>query len=35
MVKREAERRLNIPPVFDMEYDSVLIRAVEYLETGR
>ena len=35
MVKREAERRLNVPPIIDMEFDSVLIRAVEYLDTGR
>ena len=35
MVKRESERRLNVPSVVDMEYDTVLIRAMEYLESGR
>ncbi len=35
MVKRESERRLNSPPVVDMEFDSVLIRAVEFLDTGK
>ena len=35
MVKRESERRLNIPPVVDMEFDSTLIRAVDFLVTGR
>ena len=34
MVKRESERRQNIPPVVDLEFDSVLIRALDYLETG-
>ncbi len=35
MVKREAERRLNSPPVVDLEYDRSLLRAIEYLESGR
>jgi carboxyl-terminal processing protease len=35
MVKRESERRLNSPPVVDMEFDSVLIRAVDFLDTGK
>lgn len=35
MIKRESERRLNSPPIVDMEFDSVLIRAVDYLDTGR
>jgi len=35
MVKRESERRLDSPPVVDMEFDSVLIRAVEFLDIGR
>jgi len=35
MVKRESERRLDSPPVVDMEFDSVLIRAVEFLNIGR
>ncbi len=35
MVKRESERRLNSPPVVDMEFDSVLLRAVDFLDTGR
>ncbi len=35
MVKRDSERRLNKPPVVDMEFDSVLLRAVEFLDTGR
>ena len=34
MVKRESERRMNVPPVVDLEYDSVLIRAVRFLESG-
>lgn len=35
MVKRESERRLNSPPIVDLEFDSVLIRAVDFLDTGR
>lgn len=35
MVKRESERRLNVAPVVDTEFDSTLIRAIEFLETGR
>jgi len=35
MIKRESERRLNRPPVVDLEFDSVLLRAVEFLDTGR
>jgi len=35
MIKRESERRLNSPPVVDLEYDSVLLRAVDFLDTGR
>jgi len=35
MVKRESERRLNSPPVVDMEFDSVLLRAVDFLDTGK
>jgi len=35
MVKREAERRLNVPPVVDLEFDTVLIRALDYLESLR
>ncbi len=35
MVKRESERRMNVPPVVDTEYDRALIRAMEYLEDGR
>jgi len=34
MVKREGERRLNVPPVVDLEFDTVLIRAVNFLNTG-
>ncbi len=32
MVKRESERRMNTPPVVDTEYDTVLIRAIDFLE---
>lgn len=35
MVKRESERRQNIPPVVDLEFDTVLIRALDYLDTGK
>jgi len=35
MVKRESERRLNSPPIVDMEFDSVLLRAVDFLDTGK
>jgi len=35
MVKREGERRLNVPPVIDLEFDSVLIRAVDFLNSGK
>jgi len=35
MVKRESERRLNSPPVVDMEFDSVLLRAIDFLDTGK
>ncbi len=35
MVKRESERRMNVPPIVDTEYDLALQRALEYLETGR
>jgi len=34
MVKREGERRLNTPPVIDLEFDLALIRAVDFLNTG-
>jgi len=34
MIKREGERRLNVPPVVDLEFDSVLIRAVDFLNNG-
>jgi len=34
MVKRESERRLNSPPVVDLEYDSVLLKAIDYLNKG-
>ena len=34
LVKRESERRMNVPPVVDMEFDTVLIRAVDFLENG-
>jgi len=35
MVKREGERRLNSPPVVDLEYDNTLLRAIEFLDKGR
>ena len=35
MVKRESERRQNVPPAVDTEYDRALIRAIGFLETGR
>lgn len=31
MIKREVERRLNVPPVIDLEYDRALLEALEYL----
>jgi len=34
MIKREGERRLNVPPVVDLEFDSVLIQAVNFLSNG-
>lgn len=34
MVKRESERRMDVPPVVDLEYDRVLIRAMRFLESG-
>lgn len=35
MIKREGERRLNVPPVVDLEFDSVLIRSVDFLSKGK
>lgn len=35
MVKRESRSQLNAPPVVDLEYDRTLIRAVEFLRTGK
>ncbi len=35
LVKRESERRLNVPPVVDLEFDRVLLRGVSFLETGK
>ncbi len=35
MVKRESQRRQNIPPVVDTEFDTTLIRALQFLDTGR
>lgn len=35
MVKRESERRMNVPPAVDTEFDRTLIRAIDFLETGR
>lgn len=32
MVKREAERRMNVPPVVDMEFDTVLQTALDFLD---
>lgn len=34
MIKRESQRRMNVPPVIDLEFDRVLLRALTYLETG-
>jgi len=34
MIKREGERRLNVPPVIDLEFDLVLIRAIDFLNNG-
>ena len=35
LVKREGERRMNDPPVYDMEYDRTLQAAVRDLGNGR
>ncbi len=35
LIKRESERRLNTPPAVDLEFDRVLIRAVEFLKYGQ
>ena len=35
MIRREGERRLNVPPVVDLEFDSILIRAVNFLNNGQ
>jgi len=35
MIKREGERRLNVPPVVDLEFDSVLIRAIDSLNNNQ
>ena len=35
LVKREEERRMNVPPVVDLEYDDVLLRGIQFLETGK
>lgn len=35
MIKQENNSRLNSPPVVDLDYDRVLIRAVEFLRTKK
>lgn len=35
MIKRESQRRLNVPSVVDLEFDRILIRAIEFLDTNR
>ena len=31
MIKREKERRMNVPPVVDLEFDKTLLKAIDYL----
>ena len=35
MIKGEYNRRLNNPPVVDLDYDIQLIRAIEYFDNGK
>lgn len=35
LVKRESERRMNVPPIVDLEFDHVLLRGISFLETGK
>ncbi|OQX29776.1 MAG: hypothetical protein B0D92_01965 [Spirochaeta sp. LUC14_002_19_P3] len=34
-IQRERNSRLNVPPVVNLEFDRTLIRAVEFLRTGK
>ncbi|MGM0432364.1 MAG: S41 family peptidase [Spirochaetota bacterium] len=34
LIRQAYERKMDFPPVYDLEYDIVLQRAVEYLESG-
>lgn len=35
LIKREKERKMDNPPIYDLEFDRVLNRAIDFLESGK